>query len=107
LKVPVRRLNGRSGGKEAVDKFQASPIGFYDAVFMDVMMPDMNGYEATGIIRRLDRQDAVTVPIIAMTANAFAEDIKKSFEAGMNGHINKPIDMETIHRVLSEVLAEA
>jgi two-component system sensor histidine kinase/response regulator len=96
-----------TGGKEAVDKFQASPIGFYDAVFMDVMMPDMNGYEATGIIRRLDRQDAVTVPIIAMTANAFAEDIKKSFEAGMNGHINKPIDMETIHRVLSEVLAEA
>lgn len=91
-------------GKEAVEMFEASPIGYYDVIFMDVMMPEMNGYEATKIIRRLDRKDAITVPIIAMTANAFAEDIKKSFEAGMDGHINKPIDMETIHRVLSEVM---
>jgi signal transduction histidine kinase/DNA-binding response OmpR family regulator len=93
-----------SGGKEAVEKFNASPVGYYDAILMDVMMPEMNGYEATGIIRRLNRRDSVSVPIIAMTANAFAEDIKKSFEAGMNGHINKPIDMETIHQVLTEVL---
>jgi two-component system sensor histidine kinase/response regulator len=97
-------IDRASGGKEAVEKFKASPIGYYDAIFMDVMMPEMNGYEVTGIIRRCDRRDAVTVPIIAMTANAFAEDIRKSFEAGMDGHINKPIDMETIHRVLSEVL---
>ena len=93
-----------ASGKEAVEKFKASPIGHYDVIFMDVMMPEMSGYEATGIIRRLDRKDAITVPIIAMTANAFAEDMKKSYEAGMDGHINKPIDLETIHRVLSEVM---
>lgn len=95
-----------SSGKEAVEMFKASSIGYYDVIFMDVMMPEMDGYEATGIIRRLDRKDAITVPIIAMTANAFAEDIKKSYEAGMDGHINKPIEMETIHRVLSEVLKQ-
>lgn len=93
-----------SSGKEAVNMFRASPIGYYDVIFMDVMMPEMGGYEATDIIRRSDRKDAITVPIIAMTANAFAEDIKKSYEAGMDAHINKPIDMETIHRVLSEIL---
>ena len=93
-----------SSGREAVEKFRASPIGYYDVIFMDVMMPEMDGYQATGMIRRLDRKDAITVPIIAMTANAFTEDIKKSFEAGMDGHINKPIDLETIHRALSEVL---
>lgn len=93
-----------SSGKEAVAKFAASPAGYYDAILMDVMMPGMNGYEATGIIRRLDRKDAASVPIVAMTANAFAEDIRKSFEAGMNGHINKPIDMDTIRKVLAEVM---
>lgn len=82
-------------GQEAVDKFKASAEGTYDMILMDVQMPVINGYQATEQIRNLERQDAKDIPILAMTANAFTEDIEASKQAGMDDHISKPID--TIH----------
>ncbi len=76
--------------------FEASKIGYFDAVLMDVQMPNMNGYEATRCIRELDREDADAVPIIAMSANAFAEDVSASLASGMNAHLSKPIDMRRV-----------
>ncbi len=80
-------------GRLALDAFAATPAFTYDAVIMDVMMPEMDGLEATRAIRAMEREDSPTVPIIAMTANTFSEDIKKSLEAGMNAHIAKPLDI--------------
>lgn len=91
-------------GKEAVELFEQSPPYTYDLIFMDVMMPLMNGYEATKAIRMLDRADAGTVPVIAMTANAFAEDVKEALDAGMNEHMAKPLETEVINRVLARWL---
>lgn len=91
-------------GKEAVDLFQQSELYTYQIVFMDIMMPVMNGYEATRAIRALDRPDAAEIPIIAMTANAFAEDVKAAMDAGMNEHTAKPIEPEVIGRVLARWL---
>jgi len=82
-------------GQEAVEIFQASSIGDFDVILMDVMMPVMDGYEATKTIRALSREDA----IIAMTANAFSEDKIKAEEAGMNEHIAKPINMKLLIRI--------
>ena len=94
-------------GKEAVEIFSKSAIGKYDAILMDMMMPVMNGYKATRTIRKMDRPDAKTIPIIAMTANAFTEDRMKSREAGMNAHISKPLDLdlivETLHKLVSRL----
>lgn len=87
-------------GQQAVYLFSENPPETYDVILMDVMMPVMNGYEATRKIRSLDRPDAGTIPIIAMTANAFVEDIQESKEAGMNEHISKPLD---ITKVLSAI----
>ncbi|MEA5019783.1 MAG: ATP-binding protein [Gordonibacter sp.] len=83
-------------GQVVLQKFDDSPNGFYDVVLMDVQMPLMDGYEATRRIRTLDRCDAQTVPIIAMSANAFSEDIHASLESGMNAHLSKPIDMRRV-----------
>ncbi len=83
-------------GQFALQKFDDSPSGFYDVVLMDVQMPLMDGYEATRRIRTLDRCDAQTIPIIAMSANAFSEDIHASLESGMNAHLSKPIDMRRV-----------
>lgn len=83
-------------GQVALQKFDDSPSGFYDVVLMDVQMPLMDGYEATRRIRTLDRCDAQTIPIIAMSANAFSEDIHASLESGMNAHLSKPIDMRRV-----------
>ncbi len=91
-------------GREAVEKFRESDIGYYDAVLMDVMMPVMGGYEATAEIRALPRPDAGTVPIVAMTANAFAEDVEKSWAAGMSAHISKPVEPADMQSVLQRVL---
>ena len=91
-------------GKEAVDLFQQSEFYTYQIVFMDIMMPVMNGYEATRAIRAMDRPDAAEIPIIAMTANAFAEDVKAAMDAGMNEHTAKPIEPEVIGRVLARWL---
>ena len=83
-------------GKEAVDIFSQSKVGEYDIILMDIMMPVMNGCEAALAIRELNREDAKTVPIFAMTANAFSDDIQRSKEAGMNEHLSKPLDAEKI-----------
>lgn len=93
-------------GKEVVDLFEQSEPGDYDIILMDVQMPVMNGYEATKAIRRGTHLYAKTIPIIAMTANAFSEDVQKSFNAGMNAHISKPVDMKKLARVVREVLDE-
>ncbi len=91
-------------GKEAIDKFKASKMNEYDVILMDIMMPIVNGLDATKTIRVLNRDDARSIPIIAMTANTFDEDIHRCFEAGMDGHLAKPIDMNKIKKVLQEVL---
>ena len=88
-------------GLNAIDVFGASAVGYYDLIFMDIQMPNMNGYDATREIRALDREDAKTVPIIAMTANAYKEDILRAEEAGMNGHLSKPIDIDKVIAELS------
>jgi signal transduction histidine kinase/ActR/RegA family two-component response regulator len=89
-------------GEEAVSAFDSKPVSYYDLIFMDIQMPVLDGYEATRRIRKLDRHDAKTVPIIAMTANAYKEDIEKALAAGMNGHLSKPININAILQVLTE-----
>lgn len=96
-------LEWAQDGEICVEKFQASPEGYFDAILMDLRMPRMNGYEATKEIRALTRPDA-KLPIIAMTADAFAEDIQKCLDCGMNGHIAKPIDVTEVARVLERCL---
>ena len=91
-------------GQEAVELFRKSASGEFDAILMDIMMPVMNGYEAAKKIRSLDREDAKTIPIIAMTANAFMEDRLKAKEAGMNEHIVKPVDVELLIKVIHKLV---
>jgi CheY-like chemotaxis protein len=91
-----------SDGKEAVELFEASAEGYYDLILMDVRMPVMDGCEATRAIRALERPDAATVSIIAMTANAFKEDMQMVVKAGMNGHISKPVEYETAMDVIAK-----
>lgn len=88
-------------GKQAVELFRQSTEGYYDGILMDIRMPIMDGLEATKAIRLLDRSDSKVIPIIAMTANAFAEDVKISLAAGMNAHIAKPIDQEKLYMELN------
>ena len=96
-------LDWAENGQICVDKFQASQPGYYDAILMDIRMPVMTGYEATQAIRKLDRPDA-DIPIIAMTADAFAEDVKKCLACGMNSHIAKPIDVREVARLLEKFI---
>ena len=90
-------------GQEAVDQFKKSELGEFDAILMDIMMPVTNGYEATKMIRSLEREDAKTIPIIAMTANAFTEDRIRAKEAGMDEHISKPVDAKLLVKVIYEL----
>lgn len=89
-------------GRAVVEKFEKSAPGDYDMILMDVQMPVMNGYEATKAIRRGNHPLALTIPIVAMTANAFSEDVQKSLSAGMNAHISKPMDMKKLARVVQK-----
>ncbi|WP_418668495.1 ATP-binding protein [Allofournierella sp.] len=93
-------------GAEALERFKASAPGWYALVLMDIQMPVMDGLEATKEIRRLARPDAAEVPIVAMTANAFSEDMRKSVESGMNGHLAKPIEMKAFSLMLRQVLSK-
>ena len=104
LSVTGANVQVADDGAQAVELFAASPEGYFDLIFMDVQMPVMDGYEATRQIRAMPRQDARDIWIVAMTANAFAEDIRLSQEAGMNEHFSKPLDpghlREILHRQL-------
>ncbi len=93
-------------GQEALEKFEKSDENYYDMIFMDIQMPVMNGYEAVEAIRRLPRKDAAEIPIIAMTANAFTEDIQRSKNAGMNEHITKPLDVEQLMKCMEKWIGE-
>ena len=91
-------------GTEAVAKMKESPAGTYDVILMDIQMPKMDGYEAARLIRALDDPEKASVPVVAITANAFEEDRKSAYEAGMNGHLAKPYDIDKMMAVLSEIL---
>ena len=91
-------------GRLAVDRFQSSAPGEFDAILMDVQMPVMNGHEAARAIRSMEREDAGRIPIIAMTANAFAEDEKAALDAGMDAHVPKPLNMELLKRAIRQHL---
>ena len=99
LGIQITRV---ADGMEVVQAFAANPPDTFDLILMDIMMPRMNGYEATMTIRRMqDRPDARSIPIIAMTANAFAKDVQASLEAGMTGHLSKPIAMEEVVKTIA------
>ena len=91
-------------GRVAVDKFLASETGYYDAILMDIRMPEMDGLEAASVIRDVDRADARSVPIIALTANAFDEDVQRSLQAGMNAHLSKPINNDELFAALESLI---
>ncbi len=98
------RTEEAEDGRAALDMFSASPVGYYDLILMDVQMPVMNGYEATSAIRALEREDAAAVPIVAMTANAFADDVQEAKTAGMNAHLAKPFELEKLMELLRQYL---
>ena len=103
LQMTGAEVETAENGKIAVEKVEASPKGSYDLVFMDIQMPVMNGYEATAAIRSLPGEKG-KLPIVAMTANAFAEDVQLAKNTGMNGHIAKPLDMNKLNDVLENWL---
>ena len=93
-----------SDGAQAVERIRTTEPGTYDVILMDIMMPVMDGLEATRTIRSMEREDCRTLPIIAMSANAFDDDLKKSVECGMNGHLSKPVDVDKLYRTLWDVI---
>ncbi len=100
LKEHSLELDWAENGQICADMFRNSPVGYYDAILMDIRMPVKDGYESTDMIRSMNRPDS-DIPIIAMTADAFSEDIKKCLEHGMNAHVAKPIDIKELSRILS------
>ena len=94
-------------GAQAVERVRSTPPGTYDVILMDIMMPVMDGLEATRAIRAMEREDCRAIPIIAMSANAFDDDLKKSVACGMNGHLSKPVEVERLYQVLHQVLRQA
>ena len=91
-------------GAQAVERIRSAPPGTYDVILMDIMMPVMDGLEAARTIRAMERKDCQTIPIIAMSANAFDDDLKKSVECGMNGHLSKPVEVDKLYQTLNRVL---
>lgn len=104
LGMTSARIDWARDGREAVEMVERSEEDYYDMVFMDIQMPVMDGYKATAAIRSLNRRDAASLPIIAMTANAFTEDISYASGAGMNGHISKPVDIREVERTMERYL---
>ena len=107
LEMENIRVDHAENGRIAVEMFAKSPVGGYAAILMDVRMPEMDGLDATAAIRRMDREDAGRIPIIALTANAFDEDVQRSMQAGMNAHLAKPVESEHLIRILGELIYEA
>ena len=91
-------------GRLAVEKVKNSPEEYYDLIFMDIRMPEMDGYQATKLIRKMERGDCQKIPVIAMTANAFEEDRKHALDAGMDGFIMKPFRVDEMMKVIGEVM---
>ena len=92
-------------GAQAVEKIRTTEPGTYDVILMDIMMPVMDGLDATRAIRAMNREDCRRIPIVAMSANAFDDDLKKSVECGMNGHLSKPVEVEKLYKMLKDVLS--
>lgn len=107
LEIKGANIDNAVNGKIALDMFSQSEQGYYDAVLMDVRMPEMDGLEATKAIRALEHPDAQIIPIIAMTANAFDEDVQRSLQVGMNAHLSKPVEPERLYQTLEELIWEA
>ena len=99
-------IDHAENGKIVLEMFERSPIGHYDAILMDVRMPIMDGLEAAAAIRELDRPDAKAIPIIALTANAFDEDVQRSLQVGMDAHLTKPVEAERLYQTLEELIWE-
>ena len=93
-------------GLVAVNLFESHEPGYYDAILMDMRMPEMDGLEATKAIRSLPRDDAKTIPIIALTANAFDEDVQQSMQAGLNAHLSKPVEPEVLFETLENLIRD-
>ena len=103
LQSTMASIDQAENGQIAVEKYLASEPGYYDLILMDIQMPVKDGYAATREIRHSGRPDSESVKIVAMTANAFAEDIAKATDAGMNGHLAKPIDIQLFMRMLRQI----
>lgn len=101
LKMTEVEVDCAENGKVALDRYLAADAHFYDMILMDIQMPIMNGYEAAKAIRESGREDAKSIPIFAMTANAFNEDVIAATQSGMNGHIAKPIDVDVLYKILN------
>ncbi len=99
-------VTAAKNGREAVEQFAGAETGHFDLILMDIMMPELDGLSAAQQIRQMDRPDAKTVPIVAMTANAFAEDIERSRAAGMNEHISKPLDENRLFETITRYAAK-
>ncbi len=106
--LQARQMNAELAvnGRIAVEMFEAHEPGYYDAVLMDMRMPEMDGLEATRRIRAMDRPDAKTIPIIALTANAFDEDVQRSLQAGLNAHLSKPVQPEWLYETLEGLIKD-
>ena len=107
ISVREAEIDHAENGRIVLEMFRDSPAGYYDAILMDVRMPEMDGLEATAAIRALDKPDAKTIPIIAMTANAFDEDVQRSLQVGMNAHLSKPVEPDHLYQTLEELIWEA
>ncbi len=104
LEMREMQVEVAENGLIALNKFEASEPYYYDAVLMDMRMPEMDGLESTRRIRSLDREDAKEIPIIALTANAFDEDVQRSLQAGMNAHLSKPVEPEKLYSTLEDLI---
>ena len=100
-------IDHAENGKIALEMFKNSEENYYDAILMDVRMPEMDGLEASAAIRALARPDAAKIPIIALTANAFDEDVQRSLQVGMNAHLSKPVEPERLYQTLEELIWES
>ena len=104
LQMRQMEVDHAENGRIAVDKFTKHESGYYDAILMDMRMPEMDGLEATRAIRAMDRPDAQSIPIIALTANAFDEDVQRSMQAGLNAHLSKPVQPDTLYETLENLI---
>jgi CheY-like chemotaxis protein len=91
-------------GKIAVEMFESHPEGYYDAILMDMRMPEMDGLTASKTIRAMNRADSKSIPIIALTANAFDEDVQRSMQAGLNAHLSKPVEPDSLYETLESLI---